>query len=509
MPDIVLATLNAKYLHTAFGLRYLLANLAELRSRAALLEFDLGQRPLDIVEKLVAQQPRIIGLGVYIWNGRESLEVVTLLKRLRPRITLVLGGPEVSYETDDQPICRLADFVLTGEADLAFPILCRQILENRAPAERILHSPLPDLSAVQLPYDEFTDDDLKHRVVYLEASRGCPFTCEFCLSSLDLPVRAFPLDPFLNALRGLLDRGLRHFKFVDRTFNLNLRVSRTILGFFLENRCPGLFLHFEMIPDRLPDQLRDLIRRFPPGSLQFEVGIQTFNPQAAERIRRRQDYARTEDNLRFLRRETGVHIHADLIMGLPGETLESFAAGFDRLIELQPHEIQVGLLKRLRGTPIARHDREWAMIYRPDPPYDLLENRLLPFPTLQRLRRFARAWDLVGNSGNFVSTLPLIWQDDPSPFHAFLGWTDWLQQAAGRLHALALDRLTTFLYRYLTEIAGHPPDTVLDRLRQDYHRTGRGRLPPALRNSPSVNSAEPPPTRVLRRQQRHRPTTES
>jgi radical SAM superfamily enzyme YgiQ (UPF0313 family) len=141
MPDIVLATLNAKHLHTAFGLRYLLANLDELRSRTALLEFDLGQRPLDIVEALLAHQPRIIGLGVYIWNGRESLEVVTLLKRLRPRITLVLGGPEVSYETADQPICRLADFVLTGEADLAFPMLCRQILENRAPAERILHSP--------------------------------------------------------------------------------------------------------------------------------------------------------------------------------------------------------------------------------------------------------------------------------------------------------------------------------------------------------------------------------
>jgi hypothetical protein len=348
-----------------------------------------------------------------------------------------------------------------------------------------------------------------HRVVYLEASRGCPFTCEFCLSSLDIPVRAFPLDPFLMALRGLLDRGLRHFKFVDRTFNLNLRLSRTILEFFLENRCPGLFLHFELIPDRLPDQLRDLIRRFPPGSLQFEVGIQTFNPEVADRIRRRQDYARTENNLRFLRRETGVHIHTDLIMGLPGETLASFAAGFDRLIELQPHEIQVGLLKRLRGTPIARHDRQWGMIYRQDPPYDLLENRLLPFPTLQRLRRFARAWDLVGNSGNFVSTLPLIWQDAPSPFHAFLGWTDWLQQAAGRLHALALDRLTTFLYRYLTEIAGHPPDTVLDRLGQDYQRTGRGRLPPALRSPPTVNPADPPPTRALRRQQRHRPITES
>jgi len=503
MPDIVLTTLNARYLHTAFGLRYLHANLAELRSRTVLLEFDLAQRPLDIVESLLARQPRIIGLGIYIWNARESLEVVTLLKRLRPNITLVLGGPEVSHETEDQPICRLADFVLTGEADLAFPILCRQILDNRPPPERILHPAPPDLAAVGLPYDEYTNDDLAHRVVYLEASRGCPFTCEFCLSSLDIPVRTFPLDPFLAALRKLLDRGLRHFKFVDRTFNLNLHVSRIILEFFLDNPRPGLFLHFEMIPDRLPTDLRDLIRRFPPGSLQFEVGIQTFNPEVADRIRRRQDYARTEDNLRFLRRETGVHLHTDLILGLPGETLESFARGFDRLIELDPHEIQVGLLKRLRGTPIARHNSPWGMIYRQDPPYDLLENRLLPFPTLQRLRRFARAWDLVGNSGNFVATLPLLWQDAPSPFHAFLHWTDWLHQQAGRLDSLALDRLSTFLHRYLTEVARHPPDLVLDRLQQDYRRTGRGSLPPALRPESPPGPARAARSRTLRRQLRH------
>jgi len=156
----------------------------------------------------------------------------------------------------------------------------------------------------------------------------------------------------------LLDRGLRQFKFVDRTFNLNLNISKAILQFFLERYRPGLFLHFEMIPDRLPEALRSLIRQFPPGALQFEVGIQTFNETVSGLISRRQDNLKLEDNLRFLRNETGVHIHTDLIVGLPGEDLASFAAGFDRLVAMNPQEIQVGILKRLRGTPLP----EWAIV---------------------------------------------------------------------------------------------------------------------------------------------------
>src|SRR5207247_3930379 len=188
---------------------------------------------------------------------------------------------------------------------------------------------------------------------------------EFCLSSLDVPVRNVPLDAFLAAMQRLLDRGLRQFKFVDRTFNLNLNFSRSILQFFLDRYEPGLFLHFEMIPDRLPEALRETIARFPAGALQFEVGVQTFNDDVAARISRKQDNAKLADNLRYLREHTGVHVHADLIVGLPGEDVESFARGFDRLVALKPQEIQVGMLKRLRGTPIVRHDVEWGMVYSP------------------------------------------------------------------------------------------------------------------------------------------------
>ncbi|MCU0782546.1 MAG: B12-binding domain-containing radical SAM protein [Verrucomicrobia bacterium] len=443
MPDITLTTLNAKYSHAAFGLRYLLANLGSLRPRTNLIEFDINQRPVDIAEVLLAQNPKIIGLGVYIWNVAPATEVVAAIKRVRPDIVVILGGPEVSYETEGQEIVELADYVITGEADLKFAEVCSALLDGRAgsplpaadqstaddrragsdaphldPLPKIIPAELPDFSQLAPPYEFYTDDDVAHRIIYVEASRGCPFTCEFCLSSLDIPVRQSPLPAFLAEMQKLLDRGVRQFKFVDRTFNLNIATSRVILEYFLERHRPGNFYHFEMVPDRLPAELREVIAKFPPGSLQFEVGVQTFNEEVGALIKRRQNYQRLEENFRFLRNETGVHIHADLIVGLPGESVESFAAGFDRLVVWHPQEIQVGILKRLRGTPIVRHDAEWQMTYNPHPPCEILQNRLIDFAMMQKLRRFARYWDLVGNSGNFVETTPLIWGESSTTLTA-------------------------------------------------------------------------------------------
>jgi radical SAM superfamily enzyme YgiQ (UPF0313 family) len=481
VPDIVLTTLNARYAHAAFGLRYLMANLGALRQRALLLEFDINQRPIDMLEQILAQNPKIVGLGVYIWNVEPATRLVADLKRLRPETVVIVGGPEVSYEMDQQEICRLADYVITGEADLAFAEVCRGILEGRRPLMKVIAAELPQFENLVLPYELYDERDVAHRVIYVEASRGCPFKCEFCLSSLDVPVRNVPLEAFLEAMQSLLDRGVRHFKFVDRTFNLNLKIGQRILQFFLERYRPGLFLHFEMIPDRLPEGLRELIKKFPAGALQFEVGIQTFDEEVAERISRRQDNRKVEENLRFLRAETGVHVHADLIVGLPGEDLASFAAGFDRLVALGPQEIQVGILKRLRGTPIVRHDQEWGMIYSPHAPYEVLATKTMDFETIQKMRRFARYWDLVANSGNFVRTTPLIWGNGASPFEMFMRWCEWLYGRMGRTHAISLNHLAEALFEYLTMAAGIERAKVVEAMGQDLQRGARGDVPDFLR----------------------------
>ncbi len=482
MPDIILTTLNAKFIHAAFGLRYLFANLGELQPRAVIAEFDINLRPLDIAEALLAREPEIIGFGIYIWNVTQTTEVISAIRRIRPEIKIILGGPEVSYETEGQKIVGLANHVITGEADLKFAELCRELLAADLKAlPKIIPAEPPDFSRIALPYEFYTDADIAHRIVYVEASRGCPFTCEFCLSSLDIPVRQVPLEKFFAAMQRLMERGLKQFKFVDRTFNLNSATSKALLEFFLARHQTGMFYHFEMIPDRLPAELREIIARFPAGSLQFEVGIQTFNPEVGSLISRRQNYERMADNFYFLRSETSVHIHADLIIGLPGETLESFAAGFDKLITMGPQEIQVGILKRLRGTPIIRHDAEWQMVYNEHPPYDILQNKLIDFATMQQLRRFARYWDLVGNSGNFVATAPLIWSHDASPFINFLRFSDWLFAKIHRTDSIALARLMELLFEFLTRELNRDAKSVAETFWRDCQRTGRRDAPNFLR----------------------------
>jgi hypothetical protein len=440
--------------------------------------------------------------------------------------------------------------VITGEADLKFAEVCGQLVAGGRPPAKIIPAEPPDFSRLVLPYECYDAHDVAHRIIYLEASRGCPFTCEFCLSALDIPVRQAPLPALLEHLERLLERGARHFKFVDRTFNLNVATSRKLLEFLLERCQPGCFFHFEMVPDQLPETLREVIAQFPRGALQMEVGVQTFNEEVGARISRRQNYRRLEDNLHFLRRHTGVHVHADLIAGLPGETLESFAAGFDRLVALGPQEIQVGILKRLRGAPIGRHDAQWQMVYNPHPPYEVLQNKLLDFATLQQVRRFARYWDLVGNSGNFLETAPLIWgaagkavpaaaaagaslgqagetprelageeagathsearrsaPSPRSPFQGFLRWSQWLHGRVGRTDSIALLRLMELLFEFLTDELRLDPKAVAEPMWRDYQRGGRRDKPAFLKDYPPAQPPRAAPPRpglaVPKRQARH------
>jgi radical SAM superfamily enzyme YgiQ (UPF0313 family) len=504
MAEILLTTLNARYAHSAFGLRYLLANMGDLADRSELLEFVANAPTTETLDAIIRRNPCIVGIGVYIWNVDAATRLVADLKRARPQVTVVIGGPEVSYEVDQQEIVRLADYVVTGEGDLAFAALCHDILNGRAPDRKVIEAPLPVLDQVALPYHLYDDEDVAHRVIYVEVSRGCPYSCEFCLSSLEIPVRQFPLDRFLAAMQSLLDRGATRFKFVDRTFNLNLRTSRTILEFFLERYRPGLFLHFEMIPDRFPDSLRGVIQQFPAGVLQFEVGVQTFNDEVSALISRRQDNAKLEENLCFLRDETGVHVHADLIVGLPGESAESFAAGFDRLVALGPQEIQVGMLKRLRGTPIVRHDATWQMAYGPTAPYEILSTRLIDAEAMAALRRFARFWDLVANSGNFAESAPLFW-DGRSPFDGFFAFAEWCHVRLKRSWGIPLAELAEAVFQFLVDTCERESQETAETIWRDYQRGGRSDRPaflrpfvlPPPRPRAAANSASPA------RQRRH------
>lgn len=518
---IVLATLNAKYIHASLGLRYLMANMArhggaDLATLTTLQEFTIQRPPQQIVDALLAQlgqaRVRVVGFGVYIWNVTETTEVIRLLKLQCPQVRVVLGGPEVSHEWEGIPIFTLADHLITGWGDVSFPQLCRALVHGPQPLMKVIAGVQPPLDHLALPYDHYSATDLAQRVLYVEASRGCPFKCAFCLSALDKTAWAFDLEPFLAALDSLYQRGARNFKFVDRTFNLKVETSLRILQFFLDRLQAApqepLHLHFELVPDHLPDALKQMVAQFPAGVLQFEIGIQSFNEDVQSRISRRQDNRKTADNIAWLLAHSKAHLHTDLIFGLPGESWDSFAAGFDQLHALGPHEIQLGLLKRLRGTPLAQRSlpgavAEDGMVYGAQPPYTVLQTGAVSAAQVQAFARMARYWDLLVNSGRFGQGSRLLLQG-PSAFGAWAAFADWLWQRTASTHKLSPELLLDAQFDYLTEVRALPAKTVRAALLADYLASGARSNPKALQGLlPRREKTALPKRAAAQRQTRH------
>ena len=499
-PDIILATVNSKWIHPSLALRLLKANLGPLEERCEIIEFALRQPLQEKVTQILKARPRILGLSVSIWNHLATLELLEALDRkwngfssFLPRTkaqrhkgnekrkknpgvsnylaqpnsisqrdafkpVIILGGPEVSWLPPDAGIFRYADFIVRGEGEHAFRRICEGILagedtgnKNSLQKENCFHGQSGnvqeennclhrqssnvqeqvDINEIKTAYHLYSDEDLRRKLIYVESSRGCPFNCEFC-SSCGTKVRYFPLDQFLAEMDTLIERGVGTFKFLDRTFNLDIDRAVKIMKFFLERieKRSGvshnpLVVHFEMVPSNFPQQLLETLSRFPPGSLRLEIGIQTLNTEVSQRIcrpsnpegnlalrARRRVPEKELKVLRYLREKTNAIIHADLIAGLPGEDIVSFGSGFDRLWAalsgredahtgtVHPRvEIQLGILKLLPGAPIARHSETFAMRYNSLPPYEVMETAALPEHDLQRIKNFARFWELIVNRG--------------------------------------------------------------------------------------------------------------
>lgn len=476
MKNIILTTLNARYSHTSLALRYLFANLKELKDEAKILEFVINSSNQTIAEKILENNPKIVGIATYIWNAFDVGEIVKIIKKVSPKTIVVLGGPEVSY----QPFrvnFDMADYIISGEGEESFYNLCREIYDGNCTQPRTIMSPKIDFEKIVLPYDDYTDFDIQNRHIYVENARGCPFECEFCLSSIETKMRYLDLDIFLNEIDKLWNRGARSFKFIDRTFNLKISFAKAILNYFLEKK-EDYFLHFEVIPDNFPDELKELLTKFKAGSLQLEVGIQTLNLDVAKNIRRNLRLEKIKENLRFLSQETHAHMHIDLIIGLPGESVESFGRNLNLLYTLSTGEIQVGILKKLSGTTLDRHDKMYGMVYSDTPPYDILQNDLISFSKMQEMKRFARFWDIIYNSGNFQKTTTLLFEDG-KVYENFYDLTNWLYKRSESTYKISLDRMAEFLYEYMSK--KHDKEQVANMILQDVMGVGGRKIPPFLK----------------------------
>lgn len=447
--DIVFSTFNARYSHTALALRCLRANLGDLHKCSTIVEFDNSLGPHAAAERLLAYDPELVLFSVYIWNLTVTAETAAILKTIKPDVRIIIGGPEVSYEYENLDLFRKTDHLIRGEGESVIQKVCTELLAGKE-LPKVIDAPPADLTTDALPYNEYTDEDIANRRIYVETSRGCAYQCEYCLSSLNDCVRFVPPGRIFPMFGKLIDRGARIFKFIDRSFNMNASHAAAVLNFFLNNRRDSMMLHLEWEPEHLPEKLQELLTSAPPGFFQLEVGVQTFNPDVAGRIHRKLDAEKIEKHIRILSAMPSVHLHADLIAGLPGENLASIAKGFNRLHACGPDEIQLGILKKLRGAPIARHTEEWGMVYNSSPPYDVLQTSTLSFSELRKIRRFARHWDIIVNNGRFPHTAPMIWQNRDSVFAAFMEWSEWLYEQTGSTAGIAPARLARFLHEYLT-----------------------------------------------------------
>lgn len=472
--DIVLLGINSRYSHTALGLRYIRANLKELRDNSLILERTINEDIYSIVEEVLSYHPKIVGIGTYIWNAINVKKVVSTIKKVSPQTIVVLGGPEVSYSPMRVDFSE-ADFIIKGEGEITFYEYSKMILSGVLPKTRTIQAVTPDVKKIKLPYNEYSDSDIKNRYIYVESSRGCPFHCEFCLSSLDKKVRYFDFEKIIYEFDKLWSRGVRSFKFIDRTFNLNIKFALKLMDYFLSKK-EEYSLHFEVVPDNFPNRLKEKLKEFPPHSLQLEIGLQSLNEEILENINRKMDIKKTKANIKFLKNETKAHLHLDLIIGLPGESLESFRNNLNELTSITTSEIQLGILKKLSGTPISRWDEKYEMRYSDDPPYEILQNSLIDFFTMQEMKRFVRFWDLIYNSGNFHKTKEYIWQDS-SVYDGFLKLSRWIYSQTQATYQISLMRLSELIFNYLTEYKKLDKKMIANSILNDIIRVEGRKVP--------------------------------
>lgn len=441
---LVFAGVGAGYIHCSVASRCLAASLSpDLREGAEIVECEQrGTSPLELFEKIAVPAPDVVLFPVYIWNRDFVAAVCRLCRRIIPDTGIVLGGPQMCEPESEPELCSLADVVVTGEGEGVISDVVRGVLAGRrngAPKRpEIVNAPPADLATAGLPYGLYSDSDISSRIVYAETARGCPFSCEYCSSSSSGgKIRYFPAERIFPEFLKLMDRGARHFKFLDRSFNCEGSHALAVLDFFLEHFRDGMTLHFEFVPSFPSPEWRKRLEAFPPRALHLEVGVQTWDSEVAARVGRPLDGPAIESCIRYLSCTAKAGVHADLIAGLPGETAESFARGFDRLAGLRPAELQAGILKLLPGTAMKRHIEPFKMKFSPDPPFEILETSDIPFAEMRKISRFASVWNMIGNRGRFNSVKGLLADSGRSVFATVSEAAEFLYARRGKVHSVS------------------------------------------------------------------------
>ena len=465
--NVVLSTLNSKFIHSSLALRYLKA-YGEAHGQAYdIVEYTINMPVLHILSDITEHDIDVLGFACYIWNIEMTLHVVDMVKAVRPDIKIVLGGPEVSFTADELlERCPNIDYIVQGEGEEAFHALVTALqlgndgLDPVIPGVRgrrdgsILGSleavEVSDLSSIPFPYTEEDMDDLEHKIIYYESSRGCPFSCQYCLSGNKNTVRFFPQKRTLQELQWFIDHGVKQVKFVDRTFNCAPHHHRPLMEFMRDSDTDMNF-HLEMEPELMTEWETNILCETPPGRIQIEVGVQSTHKKTLDAINRYNDWPYIQKSIRPIIQAGRTHVHMDLIVGLPHEDFNRFGQSFNDLFSLQPHALQIGFLKLLKGSGVRRM-REYKYVADPLAPYEVLSTHVLPYDDVRFLKYFEDVFERFYNSERFRTTFGYIGQQlihgETDAFTYFCDMTRaWLKEGNHKVNLKDIDQIE-FLYRF-------------------------------------------------------------
>lgn len=466
--NVVLSTLNSKFIHSSLALRYLKA-YGEARGQAYdIVEYTINMPVLHILSDITERHIDVLGFACYIWNIEMTLHMVDLIKSVRPHIKIVLGGPEVSF-TADELLERNhhIDYIVQGEGEEAFSSLVTALMAGQdglspsIPGIRGRNAnghiqgsteavEVKDLSTIPFPYTEEDMADLEHKIMYYESSRGCPFSCQYCLSGNKNTVRFFPQERTLQELQWFIDKGVKQIKFVDRTFNCAPKHHRPLME-FIKNAETNTNFHLEMEPELMTEWETNLLCETPPGRIQIEVGVQSTHKKTLDAINRYNDWDYIQQSISPIISAGRTHVHMDLIVGLPHEDFNRFGQSFNDLFSMQPHALQIGFLKLLKGSGVRRMD-EYEYVSDPLAPYEVLSTHVLPYENVRFLKHFEDVFERFYNSERFRTVFSYIGRNlihgESSAFEYFCLMTQaWLDKGHNKVNLKDIDQIE-FLYQF-------------------------------------------------------------
>ena len=438
---ILLTTLNSKYVHSNLALKYLYAVAQPWSDHVELKEYTINNTSDYVFGELIRGDYDVICFSCYIWNIRQICDLVENLKKARPKVKIALGGPEVSFETEAfLKEHDWADFILMGEGEGVFKHFLEELFtdtpdfaavdglawrklddENcEAAAKIMVNSPAAALpmNEIPFPYEYLPAEDDK--VLYYESSRGCPFRCAYCLSSVDKTIRALPLERVKEELSYFIYKKVKQVKFIDRTFNYDLERSKEIFRYLIERDNGVTNFHFEICGDLIDEEMLELLKTARPGLFQFEIGVQSTNRQVLKNCGRGGDFGKLSWTVEAIRDMGNIHLHLDLIAGLPGEDFRSFRTSFNDVYRLKPDALQLGFLKVLKGSPMMAMAEEFGIVWRRQAPYETLFTKDIGAEELVRLKMIEELLDLYWNRGGFAHTINFMTDvefDEPFDFY--------------------------------------------------------------------------------------------